>query len=325
MWDRKHLGRSGWVAFSFGSITPALLVFSLAVALGVSSAEVAWADPGVEREITNLTRRLEVAPGDAALLVRRADLRRRVERYDEALADLALAEATADDTSRVYLVRARVHVDRGEERQALSLLEAALTTMSTGAQAEAHALIASIHEEAGRLAEAVDAYDASLALRDDVALYLARGRVLVYAGRFEDAVLGYEAGVHALAGPAILRAELVELHLALGDPARALVHADALVSAARATARFRVMRARVYEAQGRTALARAEREAALLDAERVLERRGSALARLERARALHSLGRDDEAVADLRRVIRRAPALTEAHALLHRLETGGAR
>jgi tetratricopeptide (TPR) repeat protein len=285
----------------------------------------ASADPGVEREIVDVTRRLELAPQDATLLIRRADLRRRVERFDEALADLALAEATADDTSRVYLVRARIHVDRGEESRALRLLEAALPSMRSGEQAEAYAVIARIHEEDGHVIEAVDAYDASLALRDDVALYLSRGRLLVYAGRFDDAVSGYEAGVQALAGAAILRAELVELHLALGAPERALIHADALVDAARAKARFRVMRARVYEAEGRTALARSEREAALVDAERVLARRNSALARLERARALLALGREAEALDDLRRVVRRAPALSEARSLLHRVETGGAR
>ncbi len=302
---------------------PGLAALCLVGASAISTT--AAADPGIEREIEALSQRLEVAPQDASLLLRRADLLRRAARYDEALDDLALAEATAEDTSKVYLVRARIDVDLGHEAHALRLLESALSSMNDADRAEANAIVARIHEEAGRVDEAVEAYDASLALRDDVGLYLARGRLQVFAGRFEDAISGYEAGVQILAGPAILRAELIELHLALHQPERALVHADALVGQARATARFRVMRARVYEAQGRADLARAEREAALADAERVLARRGSALARLERARALLALGREAEARSDLRRVVRRAPALSEARTLLHLVETGGAR
>jgi len=303
---------------------PTRFIAALAIGLLLSSA-TAFADPGVEREISELTTRLEAAPHDARLLVRRADLRRRVARYDEAMADLALAEVTGSSPAKVYLVRARILVDRGDEDGALSLLEGALDSMPARDRAEAFALLAGIHQEAGRLIDAVHSYDAALSLRDDVELYLSRGRLLIFAGRAHEAIAGYEAGVVALGGAVVLRVELIELLVAGGAHDRALTHASALVASSRAPSRFLLLRALAHEGLGDAARAREDRLAALADAERVLARRGSAMARLARARALLALGRTDEARADLERVVRRAPQLDEARVLLHRVSVGGAR
>jgi tetratricopeptide (TPR) repeat protein len=308
----------------FTRATWAGLIAGLVLGAGFVRPTPAAADPGIEEEIEELSESLARSPRDTRLLLFRADLYRRNEQWDEALADLSMIDVMGGDP-RTHLVRARIRLDQGDEASALRWLESSAPSMPRMARAEAYALMAEIHEEAGRVDEAIHAYDTSLASHDEVGVYLSRGRLLVFAGRFEEAISGYETGVQILAGPAILRAELVELLLALGEHTRALVHADALVAAARATSRFRVMRARIYEAQGEHERALAEREAALADAERVLSRRNSALARLERARALLALGRDAEALDDLRRVVRRAPILAEARSLLHRVETGGGR
>jgi tetratricopeptide (TPR) repeat protein len=286
---------------------------------------VALADPGVEREIATVSAALRAAPQDATLLVQRADLQRRVGRFEQALSDLALAEAMTEDLGPVYLVRARVLRDRGEEASALRLLESSLDHTSSAARAEAYGMVADIHEEAGRVDEAILAYDASLSLRDDVTLYLARGRLLAFSGRLDEAIAGYETGVDALAGAAVLRAQLATLLIAANELERALGHADALVAQAQAKSQWLLLRARVHEAMRRADLAARDRRAALTDAERVLSRRGSATARLARARALIALGRVDEAVVDLGHVVRRAPQLAEARVLLHRYAAGGAR
>ena len=65
------------------------------VSLGVVLAPAsAFADPGIEHEIEELTEDIETTPLDARLLVRRADLYRQNGQFAEAHADLALAEVS---------------------------------------------------------------------------------------------------------------------------------------------------------------------------------------------------------------------------------------
>lgn len=303
-----------------------LFVVSLSFAAAAAwSPRPAAADPGVERELRDVSDRLARTPGAAALLLRRADLLRRLGRFDAALGDLDVAEATGADRGPVDLGRAFTFADAGDGARAVRLLEGSLSLMDPGAQRSAYALLATLHERFDRIDDAVLAYDRALELRPDVQLYLSRGRLLTGVGRGAAAIEGLEEGVLALGGPAVLRRELITLYLAGHRPEPAIDHAAVLVASARAKSPWLLLRAEAYEQAGDHRRATVDREAALVDAERVLLRRASATALLARAQALHALGRDGEARSDLQQVVRRAPRNRQARALLHALGEGGAR
>jgi hypothetical protein len=99
-------------------------------------------------------------------------------------------------------------------------------------------------------------------------------------------------------------------------PDRALVHVDALIAASRVASRWRVLRAELLDETGRASEATAERRRALLEAERLVARRGAPIAFLERGRARLALGDRRGAREDLDRALRRAPQLVEARRLL---------
>jgi len=307
---------------------PSRLVLLVALALVSAASAVplgAEADPGLERERREVTDRLAVSPSDPALLFARAELSRRLGRFDDARADLDLAEVSGGDRGHIALLRGATLADAGSDEAAVRLLEGAVALMTPHDQGGAYTLLAALHESLDRADDAVLAYDRAVELQPTVQLLLSRGRLLEGLRRMPEAIDGLEEGVIALGGPAVLRAALVELYLATNDPRRAMQHADALIVSARAKSRWLVLRARAHELAGDARRARADREAALVDAERVLARRASATARLARARALHALGRDLEARQDLERVVRRAPRNREARALLHLLGEGGGR
>ncbi|RLB56699.1 MAG: hypothetical protein DRJ42_02625 [Deltaproteobacteria bacterium] len=310
-----------WHFIPATALLPAAAILALLAWMPGSAA----ADPGVERELRELTDRLAVTPADPRLLLARAELSGRLGRFDDAQADLDLAEVSGGDRGRVDLLRAVTFADAGRFEQAVRLLEGSVTLMAPRDRASAYALLATLHERFDRIDDAVLAYDRALELRPDVQLHLSRGRLLRGVGRVTEAIAGLEEGVIALAGAAVLRAQLIEIYLAAGMPRGAIGHAGVLITSARAKSRWLLLRGQAYDLAGDPRRARIDREAALADAERVLSRRGSATARLARARALSALGRDAEARADLERVVRRAPRNREARALLHALRQGGAR
>ncbi len=309
-----------WHFIPATAILPAAAILALLIWTPRSAA----ADPGVERELRELTDRLAVTPADPRLLLARAELSGRLGRFDDAQADLDLAEVSGGDRGRVDLVRAVTLAAAGRDDRAVRLLEGSVALMAPRDRARAYALLATLHERFDRVDDAVLAYDRALELRPDVQLHLSRGRLLRGVGRITEAIAGLEEGVIALGGAAVLRAQLIELYLASRAPHDAIAHVDVLLASARAKSRWLLLRGQAYDQAGDPRRARADREAALADADRVLARRGSATARLARARALHALGRDAEARADLERVVRRAPRNREARALLHQLRQGGA-
>ena len=300
---------------------PVALTFCVLLAV-VWGSSPARADAPTERRVAALRERLDRAPADTATRLDLADLLERAGRADEALAELDFVDALAPNDPGAAAVRARALVGVGRTGEALEVLDRLLER--TEGLPAAHALRAELLEELGQLPDALAERDALVALAPSVQARLDHGRLLERLGRLDEAVASYERGVLAHAGASPLRMAAIDAHRRLGHPERALAHTDALIAAARVAPRWRVLRAELLDAMGRSTEARAERERALADAERMLERRRSPLALLERGRAFLALGHTEDAARDLRQSLLRAPDQREARVLLARIP-GGAR
>lgn len=284
------------------------------------------ADPPLTEDLEEVGERILLAPGDIALLIERSELYIQEARPEEALVDLRVAAAIAPGHPRISAQRAVVLHSMGRDDEALAEIEVAIATGSAQLAADL-ALRARILATLGRDEDAIAEYDASLAIHEDVELYLERGRLLERAGRLDEAARGYTEGLRALGGAVILRVAAIELDLRTSRADRALARIDEVLARVPAPARWLLLRARALEGLGRSAEAHDARRAALADVDRRLVRRPSAALRVMRGQALLALGRANEALEESQRAHALAPTLGDALdlELSARRAIGGAR
>jgi tetratricopeptide (TPR) repeat protein len=292
-------------------------VYRLMLLGGVLVGRPALAHPGVDDQLHALDGRIAAAPDDAALRLRRAELRLRMGHPRDALADLKVAARLAPDDRAVLLQRALVYVALGRPRTAERDLDRFLA--AGPAHAEALAQRARLREADGRLDAARADLDAALALGGDLELYLARGRVDERRGHLDEAAAGYREGLATIGPAVVLRLLLVDVERRRGEPAAALTLVDALLHEAPSRADWILLRAEVLDEAGRSAAARAERLRALEVARATVARRPTPLNRLALANAHLALGDYALARDTLARVLHDAPQLPGALTLLDRL------
>lgn len=302
---------------------------ALSIALAGLSPSRAAADRPLTEDLEEVTERIALSPGEVSLLLERSELFLQEARPEDALVDLRLAGAIAPGDPRIAAQRAAVLFVMGRDDEALAEIEACLALRAAGPTFTDLALRARILARLGRTADAIDEYGAALALRDDVELYLERGRLLERAGRLDEAAQHYGDGLRALGGAVVLRLAAIELDLRRG-PAhaeRALVRIDEVLAAAPARARWLLLRGRALDVLGRAAEARAARVEALAEIDRRLVRRPSAALRVLRGEALLALGRPRDALAEPQRARDLAPRPPRAAELELRAQRaiGGAR
>jgi tetratricopeptide (TPR) repeat protein len=263
------------------------------------------------------------------------DRPRPILRIDERLARAAETHLSVRRQARLFLRRARFSRQNGTPATALADLERALDLgarsrlmsyehgltlamlehdaealreldrfLATGPpNAIALDARARIHERAGDLDLALSDYSASLRLRDDADIYLARGRVLRSLHRCDDAVDGYRTALARIGSAELLEKALVSALSDCGKHDAALAAVDSHLRSGRDTTDWLLLRGDVLEAAGDFVSARAARERALANAERVLARKKTAILYYERARAHVALGHVQDARADLERVL----------------------
>ena len=194
----------------------------------------------LEIQVEELGTLLQDSPS-AELYLRRSELLGRLERPEEALADLVQAEALGED---VVLERALVLSDAGRGEEARSLLDEVLLTAPHW---EAFRARARLHVEAGDAASAVRDLDAALELHVNPDLVMERGGV----ARALDAGLAADGYLEALQhlGPAVV----VELAAAealrdAGRPLEARSVLTAMIERSGPQPRWLLLRAEVSEA-----------------------------------------------------------------------------
>ena len=290
----------------------------LAVALGVAALPPGpRAHEGAHHDVARLTEALAARPDDVALLLERAYFHRVGGDAERSLGDLDRARSLAPGDLRIAAERGLTLARLGRAPEALQELD---RVVRDGAPTAAvHNERARLLAASGRTLEAIDAYRASLALRDDVEIVLACGAMLEQLGTLDEAADLYAVAAKRLGSPVTVRAALMRVHRAAGDWAAALSLADAEIARARIKTDPLLVKAEILEAAGDPPSARAHREAALAEADAAVARKPTALHLLTRARALVALERTGEARAVLGLVLEDVPDLVPARELLARL------
>lgn len=281
-------------------------------ALWLWSATAA-AHPGATAEIRDVSVRIDDAPKDVDLRLRRADLYRRAEHYRDALADLRVVARLDPDRRELRLSRALVHAAMGKRKAARRDLDAYL------AEGEGTALAYWTRAKLRRRADPTGAradYDAAITRGPTPDLYLERATVDEALGDLDAAAAGLAEGCSGATPPVVLMLARVDVARRRGAASEALALIDDLSATSPGRADWVLQRAEILADLGRDDEALGERLRALALAEAAVATRGSALNRLTRARVYLAVGQSAAAIDELQWVVDHAPHLTEAADLL---------
>jgi tetratricopeptide (TPR) repeat protein len=292
-----------------------IVAFAL-LAIGVSGA-AALAHPGPHHDAERLTEALSREPNRIDLLYRRAEAFRLEGRFEAALADLDRA-ASLDPGSRLVrlqrgLTLAALRRDDEAEKELTRYLAA------PSPRAVAYVERARTRLRGGRLDAALADFSAALQLKDDVDVYLARGRALEQAGRLEEAASGYRAGLMRLPGAAALVDALVQVNVAQHQYEAALALVNEQMARASVKTQWLLRRAEIHDAQGRRDAAESDRRAALVVASFAVTKKPTAMNLTWRSRANLAAGRIDAARADCAAALSKSPRWAEAEGLMEML------
>lgn len=286
------------------------------VVLILFGATPVWAHGPPPEEIEELTEHLRESPEDAEAYLERAKLHKILEHYHKALEDLQRASEYADSEKlRVEIAELRGEVAKALGRDAEAVEQFTEAIERGGGSVERHAGRAAVHERNDRIEEAIADYRAALEYADNVDVYLDLGQLQAGTDRLDAAATTLERGLEAT-GSVVLREELIEIERERGHYGRALKLIEGGMEEAEVETRWHLRRGDILEEVGREDRARAARERALEEAERLLEIRKSAAAYAARGEARLRLGRVEAAIADLEKAVNRAAHLDRARELL---------
>lgn len=278
----------------------------------------ALAHPGLHHDIERVSRELVAEPDRVDLLLRRAILFRLNDEPAKSLVDLDRARVLEPENITVVLQRglALSALKRDGEAE----VELGRYICVGGGRPEALAERARIRERTNRPALAIEDYGAALALRSDVAWYLARGRLQELLGQLDEAATGYREALAQVGGAVVVRDALIRVEIARGRYADALAELDTLLAQAPNKTKWLLRRAKVRQASGAAAGVAQDFAEALREADHAVTRRKTALSLCSRAEVLIALGRLAEARRDLLEANRLVPAFADARTLLAELD-----
>ena len=279
-------------------MTRMLLSVCLATGSLAAAAASLWAHPDTPRRLEEVARELEQRPGAPDLLYRRGCLRLDEEYadYPQAVRDLtaALKDPSIAD---VRLFRAIAYRHLGETAKALADLDAYVRAVPEDARAYEQRFEARL--AAGRKREAAADLEKALHIQPRADLYARLATLHEEAGAPAKAIQTYEDGIARLGRPLELMVALVDTAVRARATAKALEWVGVLEAEGGRRERWRLTRAEILEGAGRTAEARAAYQEVLTLHEARAAAGGflSQPMRLEQAQALAGLGRKDEAKA----------------------------
>lgn len=274
--------------------------------------------PGIHHDIERVSAAIEGAPKDVRLLVERGYYLRLDGKLEASLEDLNRAVRLDPSFRDAYAHRGMTYSAMGRSQEAEQDLSRFLS--DGGRTAAVFAERAHIRARDGRIQDAIRDFDSALRLDVDVDLVMERGRLLESIDRTDEAAEGYRTALSQLGGAVVLRDALVELEIRRGRYDAAVDQINEQMKVTPVKTELLLRRAEILELAGRKAEAHRDRERALHEADRVLNRRASGLHLISRAKALAALGRIDEACTELRLAVAKAPRFKEGLELLTKLE-----
>lgn len=289
-------------------LVPAVVV----IAAFALSAGGAGAHEGLDEELEGIEGLMQLDPGNVGLAMERADLLLDLERPEEAL-EVLRRVAPGDEHTESELTRRFAEAYAADGRDAEALQQLAWLVERGDDSARTHALRGAIYARVGDPEAAARALEQSMALGPNVDVALQWGSILEELGRGEQAARALRLGAEALDGAVVLREALVEVEARLGHFDAATDELAAIIASAAVAVPWRLRRAELLDAAGRGAEAAEERELALADAQRMVERRSSPAAYAWRATVWRALG-DEQAAAldDAEAARRRASSVSSA-------------
>ena len=185
--------------FRKGSWSEALSVLRDALAMAPDSADLwgdlAWAsyqsDGGMEQAWTYMQHALVLAPGDADLLLRAADLYRLESEYDEALEWVTRARAVEPGNVWVLIAQGRIEFDRGDYTQAIGTFGDAVRLSPDTARA--HFWLGRAYQADDRWVDATAAYQTAFELMPgQIEFGLWLGDAYRQTGKLDEAIATYQ-------------------------------------------------------------------------------------------------------------------------------------
>jgi tetratricopeptide (TPR) repeat protein len=221
----------------------------IAVLLLFAAALAAHGD--LHERITVLSAAIAADPGNAQLLLERAELYRQHGEWDLALSDVVAAEQRAD-AGACALLHGRILIDAGRMHEAVPMLDRFLTASPT--HAEAHLLRARAQEALGDHRAAAEDFRLAIAVlaQPEPEHYLGWARALADDGQMDAAVQALDTGMAKL-GPVLSLADTaVAYEQRLGRHAAALARIEALRPHLPRAELYLLRRARALEGAGRS-------------------------------------------------------------------------
>jgi len=222
---------------------------------------VAYAHPGLDEQIADLTRRIATSPQDAHLYLERGEVHRIHCDWAAARQDFDHAQELEPGLTEVDLARGRMLLDADRVADAAAPLERYVAT--NPGDPEGLALLARVRIAQDRPLEGAALLDRAIAdldgSRGHPEYYLARARALAAAGpaHVDDAIAGLDEGLVALDHPVTLELLAIEIEEGRGRHAAALTRVDRLAAAAERKETWLIRRGEILETAGRFDEARA--------------------------------------------------------------------
>lgn len=185
--------------------TDSMTVSLLALVFLLISPVPAAAHGAIHEQIASLTARIEEAPGNAALYLRRAELHRVDRSWDAALADYERASRLGPELHAGHLARAQMLLEAEWPQSALVSIDRFL--LAEPRHSRGRATRGRIFAMLDRQLEAAKEFEKAIALVDPEAKpnpddYLDRARSFNAAGRPDEALRGLDEGIARL-GPLV--------------------------------------------------------------------------------------------------------------------------
>ncbi len=273
---------------AIGCLMGAFLLESLVVG-------VVWSHPGIDDQIRDVNARLEQAPDDAGLYLRRGELQRIHRDWAAAEADYRKARKLDPGLARVDLCLGTMKLEAGKPKAARKALDRYLSTnpddvLGRAARARARARSGDHLGAAADFTRALAGMEGVEGGRSRPEYYLERARALDAAGaqHIDRAIQGLDQGLAKLGHPVTLQLLAIDLELKQGRHDAALARVDQIASRAGRQETWLVRKGEILALASRTGEALAAYTKALesIEALPIIRRSNRAVQRLEeRARA----------------------------------------
>lgn len=267
----------------------------LALAMLSLSHFTARAHGPLHEQITNITQQLTLRPDDTALLLRRGELNRLDERWNDARADFARAQRLKPTSTEPLLGLGRLALDEGKPADAVPFLSRFVARETN--HVEGHLLLARALVRSGHAGESVALFDRAVALAAEPRpeWFIERSQAQFAQGGEHTvaALAGLDEGLTRLGPVPTLQLAAIELELQHDGFDAALRRLDAILAVSERKERWLLRRGNILLRAGRAAEARTaflaardafdavpfrqQRSLAMLDFRRELEARLAAL------------------------------------------------